>query len=348
VKHRRCVAVLVWALGASSSSWSAAQPSSPDAALAIQLFDDAQKLVASGNPAAACPKFAESQKRDPQLGTLLHLADCHEKVGKTASAWAGFKEAAEIAARRNAIGGNERREQVARARAAALEPKLSSVVIHVVTPDIVGLEIRRDAELLGRAVWGFAIPTDPGQYTFSAHAPGKKPWTKPAYVRPGGAKIELIVPALEDDGLTPSAAGLATPNLVAPFDAAAPPTADKEGRGTVQRTAGYVLAGLGVISAGVGAAFGVKVLSQLDDRDAICRSNLCTFDETEQIKQIEAEAQANATACNVAFAIGGAAALGGVALVLTAPSSPSRTATAINLVPWAGLNSAGANVGGRF
>ena len=41
-----------------------------------KAYDDAEKLMAAHDYAAACPKYAESQQRDPQLGTLLHLADC--------------------------------------------------------------------------------------------------------------------------------------------------------------------------------------------------------------------------------------------------------------------------------
>jgi hypothetical protein len=343
---RQRLAITILALAALSSSRAGAQPSSAEAALAIQLFDDAQKLMAAGNPAAACPKYAESQKRDPQLGTLLHLADCHEKVGKTASAWAGYKEAAEIAARRNAAGGNERREQVARARAAALEPKISTVVIHVTRADMVGLEIRRDGELLGRAVWGAAMPVDPGRYILLAQAPGKKTWTKTVDVSSGGAKVEVTIPALDDEGLTPSTAGASS--LATPADIAAPSTADGQGRGTTQRTAGYLVAGLGVIGVGMGAVFGLNVLAKLDERDDICPLNVCTTEEDRQIRELESRAASDRTACNVALMLGGAAVLGGVALVLTAPSSSSRTATGLNVAPWAGPNSAGATLGGRW
>jgi hypothetical protein len=346
VTPRKRLAISLVALAVSSSSPSAAQQSSAEAALAIQLFDDAEKLMTSGNPAAACPKYAESQRRDPQLGTLLHLADCHEKVGKIASAWAGFKEAAEIAARRNAAGGNERREQVARGRAAALEPKLSRIVIHVAQADVAGLEIRQDGEVLGRMVWGSAIPVDPGGYTFRAQAPGKKPWTQTVEVRAAGGHIEVMVPPLEDEGGAPSVG--ATAGHARPADVAAAPASDQEGRGTLQRAGGYVITGLGVIGVGIGAAFGLTVLSQLEERDAICRSGTCTPDEASRITDIEARAQSNATVSTLALALGGAAMLGGVALVLTSPSTPSRSVMALKVSPWVGPHAAGAYVGGRW
>ena len=144
MKRRTRVVIAMSALAASFAFSASAQPSATDAALAIQLYEDAEKLMTAGDPAAACPKYAESQRYDPQLGTLLHLADCYEQIGKLASAWAGYKQVAEIAARRNVMGGYEPRERVARARAAALEAKLSMVVIHVTEPDLAGLEIRRD------------------------------------------------------------------------------------------------------------------------------------------------------------------------------------------------------------
>src|SRR4051794_21941124 len=94
-----------------------AAQSSSDKATAEALFANGRRLMASGDYAAACPKFAASQKLDPGVGTLLNLADCYEKKGQTASAWGEFLEAASAA---RAIGSKER-EQAARDRAQSLE-----------------------------------------------------------------------------------------------------------------------------------------------------------------------------------------------------------------------------------
>ena len=95
----------------------AAEPTTAPKPIAIRLFEDATSLFESGKFAQACDKWAESQRLDPQLGTLVHLADCYVKLGKTASAWALFQEAVEIATQR----GDDRLE-LARSRVAELEP----------------------------------------------------------------------------------------------------------------------------------------------------------------------------------------------------------------------------------
>ena len=92
-----------------------ADSSLADKAAAQSLFDEGRKLMTEGKFAQACPKLAESQKLDPGVGTQFNLADCYERLGQTASAWAGFLEAASTA---KSMGQGER-EKVARERAAA-------------------------------------------------------------------------------------------------------------------------------------------------------------------------------------------------------------------------------------
>ena len=93
-----------------------ARAETSDAVAAQALFDQARALMTSGKASEACPKFAESQRLDPGVGTLLNLAACYEASGRPASAWSTFLEA-ESAAR---AASNVEGVRVSRERAAAL------------------------------------------------------------------------------------------------------------------------------------------------------------------------------------------------------------------------------------
>src|SRR5437868_5846248 len=72
-----------------------------DKAAADVLFEQGRELLNSGSIAAACPKLEESLRLDRGIGTMLYLAECWKRAGKTASAWAQFREAEDLAAREN-------------------------------------------------------------------------------------------------------------------------------------------------------------------------------------------------------------------------------------------------------
>src|SRR5215831_1115444 len=124
---RSIVAAYAFAAVSSAEILAGAQSNS---AIAEKLFLDGRALMSAGKVHEACDKFADSQRADPALGTLLHLADCHEKDPRPATAWSEFTDATEQA--RNA--GQHDRERYAQSHATALERQLQKIVIEVAPP----------------------------------------------------------------------------------------------------------------------------------------------------------------------------------------------------------------------
>lgn len=159
--------------------------SSEALAMAEQLFVQGRQLMADGDFAAACPKFAASLELDATLGTRLNLARCYEKLGKLTSAWARYRGSAELAAK----VGDERRADYARDRARALEPRLPRLVIKVPALDgVTGFRVTRNGVPVDPALFHDAIFVDPGMHRVDAVADDHEVFT-------------LHVPAVEGQGI---------------------------------------------------------------------------------------------------------------------------------------------------
>src|SRR5580700_10511500 len=122
----------------------------------------ANELVAKGDYVNACPLFEASYKADPALGAQLNMADCHEHVGKTATAWAEFDDAANKGQR-----NGDQRAAYARGRADALLPKLAHLTVKPPSAPPPGLVVTRDGTDVTLLV-GTAMPVDPGPHVISA------------------------------------------------------------------------------------------------------------------------------------------------------------------------------------
>lgn len=285
-----------------------------DKAAAVALFDEGRRAMEAGQYAEACPKLAESNRLDPQLGALLHLADCYEKVGQLASAWAAFRDAAELADRRA-----DARSLSARGRASSLESRLSRLTIvvpeHTVVP---GLEVRRDGTLLGAPLWGAPIPVDPGTHQVEVTAPGKLAWRQSVEVEGPGMNATVNVPVLAN-----SAQPAAVPS-------ASPSSGDsvESNPGSTQRLLGWVAIGASAIGIGVGTVFTVQRSNKLDERAKICPTLVgCSDREQSRNRELTSEARTAGALGAAGFIAAGALLAGGVALVLTAPDG-SKTGLA--------------------
>jgi hypothetical protein len=318
-----------------------AQPTAADKAAAEALFEEGRALL-DKQPEQACAKFEASQELDAGLGTLLYLADCYERVGKTASAWATYLEAAAIAKER----GQADRMKVARTRAAALEPKLSKLTVTTSEAHrIAGFELRDNGRSVPQASWNVALPVDPGSHLIEAMAPGRKPWSTTIDVPAGGASQRLDVPELaalpeERPATQETPVERETPMRAPPVEADAAPTS-----GSGQRTVGLILGGVGVVGIGVGSFFGLNAISKNDDSlDECTTKSLCN----ETGVNLRNEAKDAATISTIAFVAGGALLTTGIVLYLTAPSGQESARRGVHIAAGAEPGSVALRIGGDW
>ena len=327
-------------LATTSVSRAGSEENKADAQAAFEL---GRKLVLAGKFAEACPKLEESERLDPGIGTMLFLADCYEKIGKTASAWGQFREAEAIAGKQQ-----DARERIAHDRAAALEPKLSKIVVKVgAAQKIEGLHVTRDGDDIGEGVWNVPLPIDPGAHDIGANAPSKKPWTEHITIAANSSTVTVVVPSLLDDpnaGAAAGGLGVGNGNGAGNGGAGggAPETPQKDGKG--QRLLGVGAVGLGVVAAGVGTLFGLLAKSKNDESnsDNHCQANnLCDKAGVDD----RSAAKTDATISTIAFVASGVFIAGGAVLYLTAPHG---TKSAAVLAPAVGPKSAGLTLGTTF
>jgi serine/threonine-protein kinase len=279
-----------------------------DKAAAEALFARGIELMRTGSFAEACAKLEQSQSIERGIGAALYLAECYENLGRTASAWALYRDAASQAKAEGqterAIAGNECADR--------LEPQLSKLLIRVPAEDrLPGFRLSRGTAMVSPATWDVEVPTDPGEYTIRASAPGRIAWSQVVVVK-GPETTTVTVPAL-----------LAAPDVqtkpahVPELATAVAPRDKPEAGGLSRRTMGLIVGGAGVVALGVGGIFGLRAISKWDDANQHSDGSHWT-DATG--RSLADSANDSARLANW-FAIGGAVLLaGGAVLYLTAPS----------------------------
>lgn len=288
-----------------------AQPAEPSArTLAVDMFDAGDALVASGRIREACPKYAESYRLDPQLGALLHWADCLEQDRKLASAYAAFRDAAELAAR----AGDQRRD-FALARVRLLEPRLSRVIIETPnTPLPPKATIQLDSVRILASGLGVGVALDPGEHSLRVSAPGYESFSRKFTVAGEGQLQRLEIPPLAQISRpAPVLASAPAPILV---QSPAP-----ERRGVSQKWIGVGVGGAGVVAMGVSAVFFANMAHLLNEREELCPRSPCSAGtDRSRVRALESDAR-TAEAWAIGLSLSGLlAAAAGAVLYFSSPS----------------------------
>ena len=228
----------------------AATPAKNDAEGAFRRGRD---LMAEGRVEEACAAFAESQRIDPALGTLLNLAECEARLGHHAKAWGLFTEVLAWSRRKE----NHEREKVALERLATLRPQLAVVVIEAPP----GTRLSVDG---AEVVAGAPFALEPGPHVVERTREGAEPQLTPLKVEAGQTLVlpaqppvvETAPPRLEPE--RPAESTVVTPPAMKVEAAPEPLHSSRATAGKFTLAAGAVLA----IAGGVGIGICASVWNQ--------------------------------------------------------------------------------------
>lgn len=249
---------------------------------AESLFRKGKKLLDAGEIVEACEKLEASERLKPHNATELSLADCWERVGRTASAWDMFVKLAGSAKR-------DDRALEARKRAKALEAKLVRLTIEVTGDvELEDLVVTRNDQVVDRAQWNEAVPVDPGEYTITASAEQHEEWSDTIKVKTKDRTI--VVPALERAALKKRKK-----------DA---PDSPNQNRALA---IGLVVGGTSAIAIATG--FALHSSSLQDQSDEICPTTRCGDVRGVELNQ---SARSEGWIANIGWGLGGAALVGSI------------------------------------
>lgn len=334
MRWSRALCVAVSLLGAASTA--RAQAPGPaetklgagQQAAAEDLFQQALTLAQEEKWAEAAAKLEESNRLERAPGTTLSLAECYVHLGKLASAWSLFEEAAAIFGRRSPP---DARAPVAKEKAAALYPKLPRLTIDVPPgARVPGLVVKRDGAEVGEAQWGTGVAVDPGAHVLEATAPSKRGWRTTVDVQGEGegAQVSALVPTLEDDQPSPP-----------------------DGRSYLPA---YVLGGLGVAAAIAGAAMvgvaaGVAPDIKSKQPDPPCQRSSRPGEDA-ICADLRAQAQSGSAMGNagIGLIVGGGVLIAAGVLWIALPSKKAANTKASHVLPVVGQDCGGVVLTGSF
>jgi len=262
---RRVGSVLAALLGLGLAASSAqAAPADVEVRAARQLFADAEKDEDGGRWADALVKLRRVALVKLTAGIHYHVALCEEHLGQLASALDEYTSAEGQARAENA-------QDVLRLvgkRIADLGPRVPRLTIRLV-PAVIDATVTLDGARLSAAVFGTALPVDPGEHRIEATAPHRPPTSRSVTVRERDmTAIDLQLaeppppPAPVPIAPRPAAEPAPASPLPPPETAAAVPTEPLR-TGAVLATAGaVVLVGGGIAAFLAAGSAHTKAVSQ--------------------------------------------------------------------------------------
>jgi hypothetical protein len=185
------------------------------------------------------------------------------------------------------------------------------------------MAIKRDGAAIDRALWGTAVPVDPGKRSIEVSAPGRKSWSTTLDVPAEKGDLVVNVPQLENGTDVGSTAGASASGMAASDHDARASTS-----GGSRTLVGITILGLGAAGVVVGTVFGLSAKSKWQDAKSYCVDGNGCYDAAFPLAD---DAKSSATLSTVAFAVGAAGLAVGTIVLATAPSKASSQSASLGV-----------------
>jgi hypothetical protein len=248
-------------------------------------------------------------------------------------------------------------KQDAEKELAALEPRIPAITTVVEGAQGKPVTVTVDGNKVPSALVGLPRPVDPGEHRLQASAEGMASDIATINVREGSnEKVTLVLkpgaaPVVASSPPPPEPSGPSSlpPPMPVPPGPPSSPEQPKAAGGSPVRTAGFVVAGLGVVGVGVGTIFYLGGVSKQQESDDACQvivlTGKCKAGTQDTVNTLDDEAKSKKTMGIIALAAGGVAAVAGVTMIVVGKPKPTPVASP-SFTPWIGLGQAG--VSGTF
>jgi hypothetical protein len=291
---------------------------------AMALFDQGMKDMQAGNLDVACKELAASLAKFPDSGTKGALATCYTQAGKVASAWKLWRDLADTAPTPDM-------KKDAAANAYQLESRLPHFVVRLKGAAVPGLKVTVGDSDVADPTLAVPLPVDPGPFTALATAPDYVEWSQ-GFTATEGQSTTVEIPTLvvrPKPKLTPATGmvGSGPATVIVNENVAA----TRRSRHVIGLSIGIV----GVASLGLGIVFGATASSQWTTAQKDCGNMIsnCPASQAPTAQSEVNSAKTSALVSTVGFSVGGAAAVVGAIIYLSAPNAEQRPATAWRVTP---------------
>ncbi|HEY5946637.1 MAG TPA: tetratricopeptide repeat protein [Kofleriaceae bacterium] len=294
----------------------------PDPAAADAAFKQGRELFKAGKYPEACEQFEHSLKLDPANGTLFNLSQCNERIGKLASAAAGYRELV-------AKDTNDQRKATAAERLKAITPRIPKLLVKVGDPPP-GIVVEIDSKHGPKGIAANeATEVDFGDYTIVARARGYSEFM--SHVKISQESKTTMIEAT----LKPGASNSESVGVVKSRKPDEPPP---RSRRTLYGLGGMATGGAVLVG---GIVVGALARSKWNEAQDVCAGTCMTQADVDRANDLGDQARSKATLSTV-LVLGGAA-IGGVGayLYFTAPG-------ATKISPTASDSGAGVSISGAF